>query len=359
MTSPSRSVRVYPELRAAQVSRNTSLTPADGWYFSRNYDLGSGRPVTGFTHMTTFASLRFLAHGDVSLLEVPELLWARELPRTLALLFVHKCCTRGKSRRVFYAIENNAPRTALFGLKRWPAPVVSVALGLVGAAARILVDAIAFGSKGAEQAYTSLPFIRHVPSRLVEELPGRSDAVPASAAERHGAVFVGALEARKGITELCAAWEHVERAIPDCTVHVVGDGSLADEVRTWAAQDPRRRKFSGPIPHEEALRVIQRSTVLVAPSRREGRWREQVGLPIKEALAAGATIVTTADTGLASWLADHGHFVLDEGSAELAEAIEAALRHPLDAQVVVAALPADDGRVAADRWLHIGSGEER
>ena len=67
------------------------------------------------------------------------------------------------------------------------------------------------------------------------------------------------------------------------------------------------------------------------------------------ALAEGVT----SETGLAGWLADHGHQVLPPGAgpAEVAEAIRQALTGSLTPQQILSTLPAVDGRLAADAWL--------
>jgi glycosyltransferase involved in cell wall biosynthesis len=359
MRTGTRSVRIYPELRAAQVQRDSQLTPAEGWFFNRNYDLPADEVSGHFVAVTTLSALRSVARGNVGVLEVPELLWARELPRTVALLLAHKVCTRGSSRRVFYAIENNEPRRALFGTRAFPKPAVALALTIVGGTARLLIDAIAFGSQGAQRSYESLPFLSRVRSALVEELPAQPPTQVPGSSGRRGAIFVGALEARKGITQLRAAWEQVEQTLPEAVLTIVGDGPLSDDVLTWSRANPDRRKLVGRLPHARVAELLLESAVLVAPSQRDGRWREQISLPIKEALAAGVTVVSTSDTGLSSWLADHGHFIADGTDHALPDAIEIALTQPLDPKAVVAALPTEDGRVVADRWLHDGQGDPR
>ena len=82
-------------------------------------------------------------------------------------------------------------------------------------------------------------------------------------------------------------------------------------------------------------------------------WREQVGLPVVEGLAHGCTVVTTTETGLAGWLAAHGHEVLPPGApdGEVAAAVDRALGRRRPAGDVLADLPAADGRLAADRWM--------
>jgi glycosyltransferase involved in cell wall biosynthesis len=81
---------------------------------------------------------------------------------------------------------------------------------------------------------------------------------------------------------------------------VIGAGRLLPEVRAWADGrddvdleiDPPRARV-----HE----AMRESSVLVLLSQPHGHWREQVGLPIVEGLAHGCEVVTTSETGLASW----------------------------------------------------------
>jgi glycosyltransferase involved in cell wall biosynthesis len=100
--------------------------------------------------------------------------------------------------------------------------------------------------------------------------------------------------------------------------------------------------------------MLEHASILVAPSLREGRWREQVGNPILEALATGTTVVTTTETGIADWLLDHGHHVIRPAHLRerLGPAIIDALQQPLPIDRVLASLPTEDGRALADAWLH-------
>jgi glycosyltransferase involved in cell wall biosynthesis len=106
-------------------------------------------------------------------------------------------------------------------------------------------------------------------------------------------------------------------------------------------------------PRAQIHQLLASSQVLVLPCQPTPSWREQVGLPIVEGLSYGCTVVTTTETGLASWLAAAGHQVTsaDATAEELAAAILAAVRHPLQAGDVLASLPDVDGRLAADDWL--------
>ncbi|MET1033926.1 MAG: glycosyltransferase [Arthrobacter sp.] len=371
-------IRIIPELRAAHVERDPSLTPARTLYFGRMYDLADEPPAT-FERVRMASAVRLLLRSDATVLEVPEPLWLRFLPRTAVLvaawrlggaLAAARGGSRGGRRRVVtYAIENNDPRLLLrTGIPGRAAPAV---LGwLIGAWTARNIDRIAYGSAGARAAYAALPGADRVPARTLPELPApratvaspsaaapRSDPDGSGAAPR--AVFVGDLSARKGVPELLAAWERVEPLLPGARLDVVGGGALAADVAAWVAAAPRSRRFHGLLPHHEALRVLGESTVLVAPSRRHGRWREQIGLPVTEALALGLTVVTTDETGLAAWLRAAGHGVLASdppgGPADpgtLADVVVRALREPLPRERVLGSLPGADARAAADQWLH-------
>nr|WP_276511477.1 glycosyltransferase [Curtobacterium pusillum] len=232
--------------------------------------------------------------------------------------------------------------------------MVRAAAVLIGATARVTIDRIAFASAAARDAYARLPFTAGIEQATTIELPrpaaSRTEATPLTC------VFVGVMEERKGVRELMGAWTTVETMLPGARLVMVGPGPLQAEAASWAAASPGSRHVVGRLPHAEATTILQAGTVLVAPSVPDGRWKEQIGLPIKEALAAGLTVVTTAQTGLAPWLAEHGHEVvgLDRPAfrGRLAFAIARALRAPLDRDAVRSTLPRRDGRLSADAWLH-------
>ena len=72
-----------------------------------------------------------------------------------------------------------------------------------------------------------------------------------------------------------------------------------------------------------------------------------------EGLAHGCSVLTTTETGLASWLAEHGHGVVDPdaASSEVAAQVVALLDAARPAASVLADLPARDGRLQADTRL--------
>lgn len=351
------SIRIVPELRAVHVQRHRSGTPAELLFLDTNYDLAGTPLAHGIERVTVLSALARFVRTSATTLEVPEPLWMRFWPKHVVLAAGFKLVglLRGRRRRVVtYAMENNAFPVLVGGRRRAPAWLVRAVALLIGAATRILVDRIWFASPAAHHVYSQLPFVRAVDQRVGLELPAPTEEptvpTPASCA------FVGVLEARKGIDVLLPAWEIVERARPRAVLTIVGPGPEADRIRRWVKRAPARRVLLGRLPHRDTAAVVARSAVLVAPSVPDGRWREQVGLPVKEALAAGVTVVTTDQTGLAPWLTEHGHHVVTASDPDLAQrladAIVDAIDGPLDRAAVRGSLPERDGRLVADAWLH-------
>ncbi|BDZ48183.1 hypothetical protein GCM10025867_04240 [Frondihabitans sucicola] len=248
-----------------------------------------------------------------------------------------------------------------------PAPARTVSKVALGLYTRFAVDRLAFATPAAGSTYRALPFVRGIPQRVFTELPAAAlDGAPATgqkdddeaevAPGRTRATFVGVLEGRKGVHELLRAWEQIEGGDADARLTVIGPGPLAGAVADWAARRPASRRYLGPLPRSKVLEQLASSSILLAPSLPEGRWREQVGLPIKEALSVGTTVVTTCQTGLASWLEQRGHFIVSVDGADFvdrfAAAAQVALREPLRRRDVLASLPERDARIDADAWLH-------
>ena len=101
--------------------------------------------------------------------------------------------------------------------------------------------------------------------------------------QRSGFVFVGRLEASKGIQILLAAWQQMPA---DAMLTVVGTGSMELELRAQYEND-KRIQFLGARTQEETLEIIGRSRFLVQPSL----WYETFGLTILEAMAQGVPVI--------------------------------------------------------------------
>jgi glycosyltransferase involved in cell wall biosynthesis len=348
---------VFGELRSDHIAMRTQLTPAENLYFGVCFDLPDGEIPAGFRRTTLPAAMLRIARSKAEVLELPEPLWARFLPRALCLAatWTVSGLARGRWRRArTYSMENNAPLTALFGDRPLPAAVATVLRLLVGALVSAMYERMSFASEGAAASYLSLRFVSRIEQRVYLELPLPSAYGEEVAPAPGSAVFVGQLETRKGLQVLLPAWERVEPRRPGVHLHIVGSGPLQPEIESWVRERPESRTFYGQKAHSEVLRLLPTFSVLVAPSIRMGRWREQIGLPIREALQFGMTVVTTSESGLAPWLDSHGHHVVQAPPTPetIGDALLAGLEAPLPRSTVLSDLPTDLPRIEGDRWLH-------
>lgn len=350
-----RRVRVLETLRSAHLERAAQTGPALLVYGSRRYDfdpsLAAGLDVVRAGLLRTAT---IVATGDVRELEINEPLMLSGLPRTAVAVATVRLVGRLRRRRVLvvtYAIENDDPFR----------PVVSGPRALLRRQVqRVLmryvarrVDRIAFGTQAARDMYgRMLPGrLRRAESVLIPALPAPL-VEPDVDKDPDRVLFLGAFDERKGLRRVLDAWPAVARSRPSARLVVVGTGPLEDLARAHAAADPTVDLLVAParnvIGHQ-----LARSSVVVLLSQERPRWREQVGLPIVEGLAHGCSVVTTSQTGIAAWLTDHGHTVLeaDAPAHEVATALAAALDRRRPAASVLADLPSRDGRLAADRWL--------
>ena len=352
-------VQLYRTVRSAHLERARALGGVTILHRSRRYDfdpaLADGVDLVA---AGPWRAALLLLRSRVTTLEVNEPLMLSAAPTTLVAVAASRlgAALRGRRLRVVaYAIENRDPAPPAAGARgRWRR---ARARALAGAVARCL-DRIAYGTPGSQDLHLRLLArqLRRAEQRLVTTVPAPCSCAGARGPVRPGSVaFVGALEERKGFDVLARAWPAVVAARPGSTLTIIGSGRLEGTARELASATTGVDLVVDP-PRSVVHEVLGGAAVLVLLSRQTPRWREQVGLPLLEGLADGCAVVTTADTGIAPWLAEHGHTVLDPGAGPHAAA--AALVAVLDAArtpaSVLADLPGDDGRAAAAAWLRRG-----
>jgi glycosyltransferase involved in cell wall biosynthesis len=287
-------------------------------------------------------------------LELPEPMWYRYWPSTSVLAAVARI--RGSRRPIVasVAMENFPARRGLtvrqLRLPRMFDPLLRrMWMRSVGA-----WDAFYFMSSAAEQNYRDV-----VPNvienarveRGLELMPKCPSCDVISTESRNQTVlFAAQFIERKGIDVLLDAWSQVSGELGGWTLRLAGFGPLAPQVGDWAATRPEVTVSIAPA-REELHDALRRAAILVLPSREVDWWREQIGYPILEGLSHGCAIVTTEDTGLASWLQDHGHEVVRAADpVALAEALRRMCTRP-DRPTVIDDLPQEDTRLVAERWF--------
>lgn len=354
--------RYYPVARTAHLERLEAFLPGDFLYARHRADwdaeLASAIPQV---HRASLAKVAWrVIAGRYSTLEIPEPLALPLLPHCVVLALavrLRRAFGRSPVRLVSYAIENLDQTQKLADRTNMP---TFVARYLISACLWVVLPAVqrlAFGTTGARDTYSEQlgRYWRYFESRSATQI---FEALPAAEEKSEGrqsgqVCFLGSFEERKGIHRVMASWPAVRSLAPDATLVIVGHGELQADVQQFAMANPESVTLKISPSREEIAATLRACHCLVLPSLRTPTWREQVGLPIVEALAAGCEVVTSDETGLASWLAANGHQVLPSQftDTDLAERVVAALGSPRDADDVKASLPLQDSRVAADRWM--------
>lgn len=316
-----------------------------------------GRPNV---HQLNFiALLKRVWRSDYEVLEIPEPLAIVLLPKLLAIVVltgVKNLGRRTPMRLVTYAIENLDQAVKVSAVSGISTPLARAILRFPLRFVYARISRIAFGTSGSKDCYNAAIGARWMESRIQPQVKTFL-ALPSPASVKHpksqfAVCFVGALDDRKGIKNLIEAWPAVAIAHPLAKLNVLGHGPLENMVREFVSSREDAELLVDP-PRELIWGALRRSKCLVLPSQRTAKWREQVGLPILEGLANGCEVVTTRETGIADWLVENGHQVIDDplSAEQLSLAIGRAISSERGSQEILDSLPSTDSRESAETWM--------
>jgi len=113
-------------------------------------------------------------------------------------------------------------------------------------------------------------------------------------------LFVGRLEHGKGLIELMEVFRSVSADCKNCSLAIVGDGSLIEKVNRMASEI-NNIYVLGRLSGEDVYEVMSICDVFVLPSHAEA-W----GLVINEAMAAGLPVIANDCVGATEDLVDDG-----------------------------------------------------
>ncbi len=135
-------------------------------------------------------------------------------------------------------------------------------------------------------------------------------------------LFVGRMVERKRPLAVVRAFNRVADDHPEITLHMVGDGPLAEQVRLEGARHASRIHMSGRREGADLALAFLDADVFVLPSEREV-W----GLTVNEALAAGLYVIASEGVGSAVDLVrpGDGTIVPVDDSLALEQAMRTAL----------------------------------
>jgi glycosyltransferase involved in cell wall biosynthesis len=131
-------------------------------------------------------------------------------------------------------------------------------------------------------------------------------------------LYVGSLEPRKNLAGLMKAWRLALEGVPDDVQLVVtgAAGRSAVFAEQTLGEIPARVKFTSYVPEEDLPALYAGAMAVVYPSLYEG-----FGLPVLEAMASGAPVITSSTTSLPEVAGEAGVLVDPSNTGEIAEAI--------------------------------------
>jgi len=367
--APGSYLRIIPELRTSTLREVQEQIGVSVLYFKEKYDLQLLPEKSKFRKVNTMQAMYEVFRSDAIVLELTEPLWMREIVRTALIGYTWKARSliRRKSNYCFtYAIENNGLNNLIFGTVDAHNFITHYIRKFLGFLISRIYTHAAFGTYAAYKNYALNKFLVQIPHIYPERyamqesvsttslIPRFEDysGVASKAGQEYTYLFVGVLEKRKGIDLLIQAWEILDQVDFKGRLIIVGSGALEKKVSEWCLKAPERRSYLGFKTGDKLNSIYQSADFLLAPSQRDGRWREQVGLPIIEGLSFGLTVITTSETGIADGLRAHGHIVLEDGNRpeSLAKGISTSFEVLIPKEIVKWQISGLSNRTKAFDW---------
>jgi glycosyltransferase involved in cell wall biosynthesis len=146
--------------------------------------------------------------------------------------------------------------------------------------------------------------------------------------ERRYVLAVATREPRKNLTALLSAFERLARRVDDCELVLVGgQGWRSAELERTLSAVGERVRVCGFVSEEELVSLYAGAACFAFPSLAEG-----FGLPVLEAMACGAPVVTSDRTSLPEVAGDAALLVDPEDAGALEDALARVLESPELAQ---------------------------
>ena len=147
-----------------------------------------------------------------------------------------------------------------------------------------------------------------------------ADEPPVSKPQPFSMLYTGRLNRRYGLELLLQAMKELHD--PDIELWLCGSGEMEEEIRAYAAQDPRIR-FFGFLPHVEAVQLQKKATVLVNPRTNQGEYTKY-SFPSKtmEYMASGRPVMMFRLDGIPGEYDPFLTYIPEESAASVRDTVE-------------------------------------
>jgi glycosyltransferase involved in cell wall biosynthesis len=165
-----------------------------------------------------------------------------------------------------------------------------------------------------------------VPANRIEVVPNGIEMPAVDGVQREPGrlLFVGRLEAEKGVLDALSVMESIGRERGDVQGIIVGTGRLRETVTAHVAHSQGRIEYLGSIDGGQLAREYARAALVLVPSRYEG-----LGMVALEAQLCGAPVAGYDVDGLRDAISEGGVLVPPGDIAGLRQAAAALLDEPV------------------------------
>lgn len=310
----------------------------------------------GAKRLSFFQTIFFLVKNRPAIAELNEPscigIWLHLIPYIIVIKLTNSFL-REKTAIVAYAIDNIDPTRVISKWLHLPHQIVEIPFRYIFTLIVKCYDRVAFGTQSSVEIYmrATLGFPSQVEWKTFDALDKVCTFCQPIKKER-SIIFVGRFDERKGLLQLMDAWQYVYARNNLARLYILGKGHLLDQVTLFSNSNKGVSVIVDPT-RKEIHEYLNKARVLVLLSQPEKYWREQVGLPILEGLSHGCEIIASEETGISDWLRVNGHRVLPSyvSSIDLSKCIESALINARNRADIIHALPTEDTRMIAARWL--------
>ncbi|MFZ6027461.1 MAG: glycosyltransferase family 4 protein [Chloroflexota bacterium] len=144
-------------------------------------------------------------------------------------------------------------------------------------------------------------------------------------------LFIGRIDAEKGVFDLLEAWQQVQTTVPGTQLKLVGSGPQQADAQAWVQQHGLADsiQFLGTIKNRDLPPLLRAAAVFTCPSQSNRKWEEYVGMTNIQAMACCVPVVTTRSGAIPEYVPEAAGILAPERDpAALAEGLIRLLKNP-------------------------------